>query len=206
MLSPPVPFSRVKSPCEKDTQNENSQLSYGHYGYHGQRPDIWSDLTPWHMKPGITRWNGDPLKWRGFPKLPMPFSPVHRQRKFWFMSEEQRQNKNLSCQLQFFSLTSAVMGCGTLVWQDGCGKTCELAAIKFFKANDSFPTSCCGGTNLKTQSHADNYTGRFVRRDKRTTTSARSSISIRPFGEPPMEISKKTTGFSLMLQCLQCVV
>ena len=33
----------------------------------------------------------------------------------------------------------------------------------------------------------------------RGTTSARSSISMRPLGEPPMVMSKKTTGFSLIL-------
>lgn len=31
------------------------------------------------------------------------------------------------------------------------------------------------------------------------TTSARNSISMRPLGEPPMEMSKKTTGFSLLM-------
>jgi len=31
------------------------------------------------------------------------------------------------------------------------------------------------------------------------TISARSSISTRPLGEPPMEISKKTTGLLLMV-------
>jgi len=34
------------------------------------------------MKPGITRWKADPLKWSGFPDLPTPFSPVQRARKF----------------------------------------------------------------------------------------------------------------------------
>lgn len=34
------------------------------------------------MKSGITRWKADPLKWRGWPDLPRPFSPVHKQRKF----------------------------------------------------------------------------------------------------------------------------
>ena len=37
---------------------------------------------PWHMKSGITRWKADPLKCRGFPDLPVPFSPVQRHRKF----------------------------------------------------------------------------------------------------------------------------
>ena len=32
----------------------------------------------------------------------------------------------------------------------------------------------------------------------RGTMSARSSISIRPFGDPPNVISKKTTGFSIV--------
>ena len=36
----------------------------------------------WHMKSGITRWKALPLKWRGLPDLPVPFSPVHKQRKF----------------------------------------------------------------------------------------------------------------------------
>jgi hypothetical protein len=31
------------------------------------------------------------------------------------------------------------------------------------------------------------------------TTSARNSISMRPLGEPPMEMSKKTTGFSVLM-------
>jgi hypothetical protein len=31
------------------------------------------------------------------------------------------------------------------------------------------------------------------------TTSALSSISMRPLGEPPMEMSKKTTGFSVAM-------
>lgn len=37
---------------------------------------------PWHMKSLITRWKAEPLKWRGLPDLPIPFSPVHRHRKF----------------------------------------------------------------------------------------------------------------------------
>ena len=37
---------------------------------------------PWHMKSGITRWKLVPLKCRGLPLLPAPFSPVQRQRKF----------------------------------------------------------------------------------------------------------------------------
>ena len=37
---------------------------------------------PWHMKSLITRWNDEPLKWRGFPDRPVPFSPVQRHRKF----------------------------------------------------------------------------------------------------------------------------
>ena len=37
---------------------------------------------PWHMKSLITRWNEEPLKCRGFPDLPVPFSPVQRHRKF----------------------------------------------------------------------------------------------------------------------------
>ncbi len=54
---------------------------------------FWKDLNriwmasgipspTWHMKSGITRWKADPLKWRGLPDLPTPFSPVHKQRKF----------------------------------------------------------------------------------------------------------------------------
>lgn len=34
------------------------------------------------MKSGMTRWKVEPLKWRGLPLRPVPFSPVHRQRKF----------------------------------------------------------------------------------------------------------------------------
>src|SRR5437867_12633196 len=34
------------------------------------------------MKLGMIRWNDEPLKCRGLPLLPLPFSPVHRARKF----------------------------------------------------------------------------------------------------------------------------
>merc|ERR1719221_2209248 len=37
---------------------------------------------PWHMNSVITRWNALPLKCNGLPLLPVPFSPVQRQRKF----------------------------------------------------------------------------------------------------------------------------
>ena len=37
---------------------------------------------PWHMNCEITRWKAEPLKCRGLPLPPMPFSPVHRARKF----------------------------------------------------------------------------------------------------------------------------
>eukprot|EP00929_Paragymnodinium_shiwhaense_P103025 TRINITY_DN662_c1_g1_i1.p2 TRINITY_DN662_c1_g1~~TRINITY_DN662_c1_g1_i1.p2 ORF type:complete len:102 (-),score=17.35 TRINITY_DN662_c1_g1_i1:25-330(-) len=37
---------------------------------------------PWHMKLLITRWKALPLKCRGLPERPMPFSPVHKARKF----------------------------------------------------------------------------------------------------------------------------
>ncbi len=30
----------------------------------------------------LTLWNGQPLKWRGFPDFPLPASPVHSCRKF----------------------------------------------------------------------------------------------------------------------------
>lgn len=33
------------------------------------------------------------------------------------------------------------------------------------------------------------------------TTSARNSISTRPLGDPPMVISKKTTGFDIAVPC-----
>lgn len=36
---------------------------------------------PWHMNPGIIRWNGEFLKWRFTPPA-LPFSPVHNARKF----------------------------------------------------------------------------------------------------------------------------
>merc|ERR1719191_148848 len=67
----------------------------------------------------MTRWKAEPLKWRGFPDLPMPFSPVQRARKF-----------------------SAVLG----------------------------------------------------------TTSARSSMTMRPAAAPPIEISKKTLGLAICLR------
>jgi len=34
------------------------------------------------MNCGITRWKVEPLKCSGLPERPVPFSPVHRQRKF----------------------------------------------------------------------------------------------------------------------------
>ena len=37
---------------------------------------------PWHMNCVMTRWKEEPLKWSGLPLWPMPFSPVHRARKF----------------------------------------------------------------------------------------------------------------------------
>merc|ERR1719245_811089 len=37
---------------------------------------------PWHINSGITRWKALPLKWSGLPDFPVPFSPVHKQRKF----------------------------------------------------------------------------------------------------------------------------
>lgn len=41
----------------------------------------WQSGHP-HMNWGITRWKVEPLKCRGLPERPVPFSPVHRQRKF----------------------------------------------------------------------------------------------------------------------------
>lgn len=41
-----------------------------------------ADGLAWHMNWGMTRWKVDPLKCRGLPERPVPFSPVHRQRKF----------------------------------------------------------------------------------------------------------------------------
>lgn len=37
---------------------------------------------PWSMNWGMTRWKEAPLKWRGLPLRPVPFSPVQRARKF----------------------------------------------------------------------------------------------------------------------------
>ena len=37
---------------------------------------------PWSMNWGMTRWKEAPLKWRGVPMRPVPFSPVQRARKF----------------------------------------------------------------------------------------------------------------------------
>jgi hypothetical protein len=37
---------------------------------------------PWIMKDLMTRWKAEPLKWRGLPDWPRPFSPVQRARKF----------------------------------------------------------------------------------------------------------------------------
>ena len=37
---------------------------------------------PWHMNCEMTRWKAEPLKCSGLPLPPMPFSPVHRARKF----------------------------------------------------------------------------------------------------------------------------
>lgn len=36
---------------------------------------VSSDRT-WHINLGITRWNDEPLKVKGFPDLPLPFSPI----------------------------------------------------------------------------------------------------------------------------------
>ena len=43
---------------------------------------------PWHMNCVMTRWKAEPLKWSGLPDLPMPFSPVQRQRKFYAFAGE----------------------------------------------------------------------------------------------------------------------
>lgn len=32
----------------------------------------------WHINWGITRWNDEPLKDKGFPERPVPFSPTHQ--------------------------------------------------------------------------------------------------------------------------------
>jgi hypothetical protein len=54
-------------------------------------PFLWQELgvplprvksPPWHMNCEMTRWKAEPLKWSGLPLPPMPFSPVHRARKF----------------------------------------------------------------------------------------------------------------------------
>ena len=37
---------------------------------------------PWHMNPGMMRWNVEPLKCSFLPERPLPFSPVHSARKF----------------------------------------------------------------------------------------------------------------------------
>ena len=36
----------------------------------------WQWFSPWHMKSGMTRWKLLPLKERGLPMRPMPFSPA----------------------------------------------------------------------------------------------------------------------------------
>lgn len=41
---------------------------------HGNAPAVKS--PPWHMNPGMTRWKVEPLKCRGLPERPVPFSPA----------------------------------------------------------------------------------------------------------------------------------
>ena len=45
-------------------------------------PSALVKSPPWSIKSLITRWKMAPLKCNGFPKRPLPFSPVHKQRKF----------------------------------------------------------------------------------------------------------------------------
>ena len=54
---------------------------------------------PWHMNCEITRWKAEPLKCRGLPLPPMPFSPVHRARKFCGAEKRGAQSGNSSLAL-----------------------------------------------------------------------------------------------------------
>ena len=47
----------------------------------GQLNAVIEATKPWIMKFLMIRWNEEPLKWSGFPVLPVPFSPVQRARK-----------------------------------------------------------------------------------------------------------------------------
>ena len=51
-------------------------------GWYKCKAPTSGDKLPWHMKPGMTRWNPDPLKCSGLPDCPIPFSPVHKHLKF----------------------------------------------------------------------------------------------------------------------------
>lgn len=115
--SPPYQYPREKDDrFEINNWQQNNNARVRHLLAKNQNEHSTPNfLLTWHMNPGMTRWKADPLKWSSLPDRPIPFSPVHKQRKF-----------------------SAVFG----------------------------------------------------------TTSARNSISMRPLRDPPMEMSKKTTGFS----------
>jgi len=45
-----------------------------------------------HMKLVMTRWKAEPLKWRGFPDWPVPFSPVQSARKLQLNESDHEKN------------------------------------------------------------------------------------------------------------------
>ena len=44
------------------------------------------------MKLVMTRWKAEPLKWRGFPDWPVPFSPVQSARKLQLNESDHEKN------------------------------------------------------------------------------------------------------------------
>jgi hypothetical protein len=143
---------------------------------------------PWHMKSGITRWKVEPLKCRGLPDLPTPFSPG--QAAAWRGSEGP-----VGCRGCRRGVRPGASERGRL--PTGCAAACLQEG-----------SLCAGGPPAATRrprvpparppAAADARARAPVHSARKFsavlgTTSARSTISMRPTGEPSASMSKNTT-------------
>jgi len=87
--SPPVPNIKLLSVCEEKSRTQRRAYHFPRWSRH---PGTWIcattiirlfTQTTRTQYPLITRWKPDPLKCRGFPSLPSPFSPVHNAPILW---------------------------------------------------------------------------------------------------------------------------
>eukprot|EP00962_Isochrysis_galbana_P029193 scaffold9322_cov120-Isochrysis_galbana.AAC.5 len=76
-----------------------------------------------YMKLLITRWNAEPLKWRGLPCVPIPFSPVQRARKFC------AANRQCKSQAAMRAWRVPPAACGSAVLRPVPGTAARLARL-----------------------------------------------------------------------------